>query len=74
MYQEPEVSEDRHHMSPAELSTLGTIFLNTATVLYDESQSQFRSIMNESEPRLKASRATGFLSRLRKVASIEIIR
>lgn len=69
MFQAPEALEKRlHHMSPAEIYSLGAVFLAIATVLYGENQSQFDSIMKEFEPTLKASRITGFLSRLKKVA------
>lgn len=72
-YQAPEVFERReHHMSPAEIYSLGAIFLAIATVLYGENQSQFDSIMKELDPRLKASRITGFLSKLRRAAFNEV--
>jgi len=70
MYQSPEALENRkHHMSPAEIYSLGAVFLGIATVLYGENQSQFDSIMTELQPKVKAARITGFLSRLRRAAS-----
>lgn len=68
MYQSPEALGGQHHMSPAEIYSLGAVFLSIATVLYGENQSQFDSIMKDLEPRSKAARITGFLSRLRKAA------
>lgn len=68
MYQSPEASEKReHHMSPSEIYSLGAIFLGIATALHGENQSQFDSIMKEPEVRLKASKITSFLCRLRNV-------
>jgi serine/threonine protein kinase len=46
----PEVhDEEDHHMSPADVWSLGFIFLNVATILYSQSLDEFEKIMKERE-------------------------
>lgn len=48
LYQAPEIADGKeHHMSPADIYSLGCIFLNVATVLYGAALSQCEAIMGE---------------------------
>jgi serine/threonine protein kinase len=50
----PEVDEEEdHHMSAADVWSLGSIFLNVAAILYSQSLVEFRKIMKERDWKLK---------------------
>ncbi|TVY19169.1 Mitogen-activated protein kinase kinase kinase YODA [Lachnellula arida] len=62
----PEVHEEqRHHMAPADIWSLGSIFLNIATVLYGESLESYDKIMKERDWEKKYKMLPKYLSGLR---------
>lgn len=62
----PEVHDDQdHHMSPADVWSLGCIFLNIATVMYGQTLEQYDRIMKERDPKLKYELLPEYLEDLR---------
>ena len=66
----PEVhDEQHHHMSPADVWSLGCIFLNVATILYGETLEQYDKIMKERDWELKYEMLPRYLADLRTRAT-----
>jgi hypothetical protein len=58
-----------HHMSPADIFSLGCVFLAVASVLYGASHSQYETTISESDQRKKAAGIAKYLNDLRQRAS-----
>ena len=66
----PEVhDEEDHHMSPADVWSLGFIFLNVAAILYSQSLDEFEKIMRERDWDLKYEMLRKYLLDLRAKAT-----
>ncbi len=66
----PEVhDEEDHHMSPADVWSLGFIFLNVAAILYSQSLDEFDKIMRERHWDLKYEMLRKYLLDLRTKAT-----
>lgn len=66
----PEVhDEEQHHMSPADVWSLGFIFLNVAAVLYSQSLDDYEKIMRERDWELKYELLPKYLLNLRVKAT-----
>jgi serine/threonine protein kinase len=65
----PEVhDEEDHHMSPADVWSLGFIFLNVAAILYSQSLDEFENIMRERDWDVKYDMLRNYLLDLRTKA------
>lgn len=65
----PEVSEEyNHHMAPADVFSLGCIFLNVTTVMYGESLEIYEEVMKERDWTKKYELLPGYLRVLKKKA------
>jgi serine/threonine protein kinase len=66
----PEVHDEQdHHMSPADVWSLGCIFLNVATILYGETLEQYDKIMKEKDWTKKYELLPKYLLHLRTRAT-----
>lgn len=66
----PEVhDEEDHHMSPADVWSLGFIFLNVAAILYSQSLDEFEKIMRERDWDIKYEMLRKYLLDLRTKAT-----
>jgi serine/threonine protein kinase len=66
----PEVYDEQdHHMSPADVWSLGFIFLNVAAILYSQSPADFAKIMKEQDRKLKYEMLPTYLLDLRRKAA-----
>jgi serine/threonine protein kinase len=71
----PEVhDQEEHHMSPADVWSLGCIFLNVTTILYGESLEKYDRIMKEKDWTSKYELLPKYLSELRTRATAAALR
>jgi serine/threonine protein kinase len=69
-YLAPEVAGGEiHHMSPADIFSLGCVFLSVASVLYGALHGQFETTIREADQSKKAISITKYLNDLRQRAS-----
>jgi serine/threonine protein kinase len=69
-YRAPEVTQgEKHHMSPADIYSLGCVFLTVASVLYFAPHGQYETVLKEEDLTKKATAIREFISDLRRRAS-----
>lgn len=69
-YRAPEVTQgEKHHMSPADIYSLGCVFLTLASVLYNARHAQYETVLKEEDLNKKASAIREFLNFLGNKAS-----
>jgi serine/threonine protein kinase len=69
-YLAPEVARgEKHHMSPADIFSLGCVFLAVASVLYSAPHAQYEKTIREADQTKKVADITKYLNDLRQRAS-----